>query len=124
MQSVEIRQCQEHVAPERFQAAPGVAGAITQNRAAHAIRDARLDFLEAGILASDPLARGKTDAVAAILDRRNQIRQKYGIVLPIPIERRHDGAARGPDTTAHRRRLNRRWPAPDLPQTPSPLPAP
>ena len=116
MQSVEIGQRQEHFAPECFQAAARVAGAIAQNRVAHAIGNARLDFLEAGILASDPLACGKTDAVAAIFDCRNQIRQEYGIVLPIPVERRHDGAARGANPAAHRRRLPRRCRVPDLAQ--------
>ena len=47
MQPVEIRQRQEGVAPERLQAATGVARAVAQDRAAHAVGDARLEALEA-----------------------------------------------------------------------------
>src|SRR6202165_1681839 len=109
MQPIEVWHRKKHPAPKPFQAAAGVAGAIAQNRVAHAIGNARLDFLEAGVLASDPLAGGKTHALAAILDRRNQIRQEHWIVLSVAIERRHDRAARGADPAAHRRRLPRRW---------------
>jgi len=56
MQPVEIRHHQEHLAPECLQTAPGVAGAIAQDCVAHAIGDAGLDFLEAGVLAPDALA--------------------------------------------------------------------
>src|SRR5258706_15934007 len=83
MQPVEVRHRQEHLAPECLQAAAGVAGAIAQDRVAHAIGNARLDFLETGGLAADPLAGGETDALAAILDRRNQVRQERWIVLSI-----------------------------------------
>ena len=69
------------------------------------VGDARLDLLEAGVLAPDPLAGGKADAAAAAFDRRNQIRQECRIVLPVAVERRHDGAARGANAAAHRRRL-------------------
>ena len=105
MQPVEIRHRQKHLAPERLQAAAGIAGAVAQDGVAHAIGDARLHLLETGVLAPDPLAGGKADAFAAILDRRDQIRQERRIVLPIAVERRHDGAARGADAAAHRRRL-------------------
>src|ERR1700730_15005520 len=116
MKPVEIRHREKDLAPERFQAAAGVAGAIAKNRVAHAIGYARLDFLEAGVLASDPLPGGKTHALAAILDRRNQIRQEHWIVLSVAIERRHDRAARGADPAAHRRRLTRRCRMTDLAQ--------
>src|SRR3978361_1776158 len=75
VQPIEIWHHQKHLAPERLQSAAGVAGAIAQDRVAHAIGNAGLDLLEAGVLASDALARGETDAVAALLDRRNQIWQ-------------------------------------------------
>src|SRR5260370_1589605 len=90
MQPVKIRHHQEHLAPERLQAAAGVARAVLQDRAAHAIGDARLDFLKPGILAPYPLAGGKACAVAAALDRHNQIRQEDWIILPVPVERRPD----------------------------------
>ena len=116
MQPVEIRHHQKHLAPERLQAAAGVAGAVAQDGVAHAVGDARLDLLEAGILAPDPLAGGKADALAAIFDRRNQVRQERRIVLAVAVERRHDGAARGTHAAAHRRRLARRSRVTDLAQ--------
>jgi len=75
-----------------------VTGAIAQDGAAHAIGNARLDLLEAGILASDPLAGSEPHPLAALLDCRNQIRQERRIILSIAVERRHDGtrAQRGP----------------------------
>src|ERR1700688_1878012 len=76
MKPVEIRHREKHLTPERLQAAAGVAGTIAQDRVAHAIGNARLDFLEASVLAPDSLPGGKTHALAAILDRRNQIRQE------------------------------------------------
>src|SRR5689334_6842376 len=39
MQAVEIRQRQERVAPERLEAAAGIAGSVTQDRAAHSVGD-------------------------------------------------------------------------------------
>src|SRR5688572_14581496 len=95
MQPVEIRHHQEYLAAERLQATAGIAGAVVQNGVADAIGGARLQLLETGVLASDPLAGGKTDAVAAVLDRRNQVRQERWIVLPVAVERRHDGSPRG-----------------------------
>ena len=74
-------------------------------RVAHAVGDARLHLLEPGVLAPDPLAGGKADAIAALLDRRDQIRQERRIVLAVAVERRHDGAARSADAAAYRRRL-------------------
>ena len=59
MQPVEIGHHQKHLAAKRLQAAAGVAGAVLQDRVAHGIGDARLHFLEAGVLASDPLTGGK-----------------------------------------------------------------
>src|ERR1700733_3720770 len=108
MQTVEIRERQEHLAPECLETATGIAGAIAQDGVAYPIGNARLEFLEAGVFASNPLAGGKTHALATVLDRRNQIRQKRRIVLSVAVERRHDGAARGAHPAAHRRRLTRR----------------
>ena len=65
MQPVEIRQRQEQIAAERLQPAAGVAGAVAQHRAAHAVGDARLEFLEAGVLAADALAGDQADARVA-----------------------------------------------------------
>src|SRR5580700_3147368 len=105
MKTVEIRQRQEHLAPERFQAATGIAGTIAQDGAAHPVGDARLDFLESGVLASDPLTGGKADALATLFDRQNKLWQERWIVLAVAIERRHDGTARGANAAAYRRRL-------------------
>ena len=46
VQPVEIGHHQECIAQKRFQAAAGVAGAVAQDRAAHAVGDARLQLLE------------------------------------------------------------------------------
>src|ERR1700676_535842 len=94
MKTVEIGHRQEHFAPERFQAAAGIAGTIAQDRLARRVGDARLELLEAGVLASDPLTGGKADALATHFDGRNQVRQERRIVLTIAIARRNDGAAR------------------------------
>src|ERR1700757_3052266 len=64
VQSVEIGQHQEHIAPERLQAAAGIAGAVMQDGAADGVRRARLEFLEARILAPDALASDETDPLA------------------------------------------------------------
>src|ERR1700674_2060608 len=116
MKTVEIGHRQEHFAPERFQAAAGIAGTIAQDRLACRIGDARLELLEAGVLASDPLTGGKADAFATFFDGRNQVRQERWIVLAIAIERRHDDATRGSHPAAHRRRLARRYRVADLAQ--------
>src|ERR1700681_664007 len=105
MQPVEVRHHQEYLAPECLQAAAGIAGAIAQDPVAHAIGDTRLDLLETGVLASDALAGHKTDAFAALLDRRNQVRQECRVVLSVAVEGRDNGAARGAHPAAPRRRL-------------------
>src|ERR1043166_2458335 len=61
MQGIEIRQGQESVAPECLEPATGVAGSVTQDRAAHAVGDARLQPFESGVPASDPLAGDQPD---------------------------------------------------------------
>ena len=68
MQPVEIRQRQECVAPEHFQAAAAVARAVAQDRAAHAVGDARLQLLERRGAPPDPLARHQPDPLAALLE--------------------------------------------------------
>src|SRR5882757_3748619 len=84
MQPVEIGHRQEQFARECLQPTAGVAGAVAQDRIAHAVGDPRLHFLEAGILASDPLAGHEADAAAAAFDRRHQIRRKAGLFCPSP----------------------------------------
>ena len=108
MQAVEIRQRQKHLAPESFQTATGVAGAVMQDRVAHGIGDARLNLLETGILATDPLAGGKARAFTALFDSRNQRRQESRIILPVAIKRCHDRAMRYADAAAHCGRLSAR----------------
>ena len=57
---------QEQIAVKRLQPATGVAGAVAQDRAAHAVGDARLHPLEAGGLAADALSRDQADARVAL----------------------------------------------------------
>src|SRR5438477_12679575 len=57
MQAVEIRQRQKYLAPESLEAAAGVARAVAQHGAAYGIGNSGLKLLEAGIFASEPLAR-------------------------------------------------------------------
>ena len=116
MQPVEIRHGQIDIARKRLQPAAGIAGAVAQDRVAHGVGDPRLHFLETGVLAPDPLAGGEADAAAALLDRRNQVGQERRIVLSVAVERRHDGAARGANAAAHRRRLSGRIRMPKLPE--------
>ena len=100
--AVEIRQCPKHFAPERLQAAPGIAGAIAKDGIAHAVGDSRLELLEAGVLATDPLTCGETRALAALFDGRNQSGQEGRIILSVTVERRNDRATRGAYAAAHR----------------------
>src|SRR6266478_2909803 len=116
MQPIEVRQHQEHLAPERLQAAAGIAGAIAQDSVAHTVGDARLDFLETGVLASDALAGGKTDAFAALLDRRNQVRQDCSVVMSVAADGHRDGTAVRAIPAARRRRLACQRRVADLPQ--------
>src|ERR1700722_5612301 len=76
MQPVEIGHRQKYLAPKCLQAAAGVAGAVAQNGVAHTIGDARLDLLETAVLAPVPLPGGETDAIAALFDGRDKIRQE------------------------------------------------
>src|ERR1700733_2958851 len=106
VQAIEIRYRQAHLAPEYFQAAPGVAGTVMQDRVAHGIGDARLNLLEARILATDPLAGDETRTLAALFDGRNQGRQERRVILAVAIQRCHDGAVRNAHAAAHRGRLS------------------
>src|ERR1700687_3737985 len=56
MQPVEIRQLKDQVAPKSLQPASGVARTVFQNRAAHAVGDARLQSLEARTFAPHALS--------------------------------------------------------------------
>ena len=73
-------------------------------------------FLKPVSLRPTRLAGGKADAFTALFDGRDQIRQERRIVLPVAIKRRHDGAARGANAAAHRRRLAGRSRVTDLAQ--------
>ena len=115
MQPVEIRQRQERVAPKHFQPAAGVARAVAQDRAAHAVRDARLQFLETAGAPSDALTGDETRG-RALVQRREQRRNERGIVLSVAVERRDNRRARSRNAAAHRRRLAARGLVPDLPQ--------
>ena len=105
MQAIEIRQAAGNVAAERLQSAAGVAGAVAQHGATHRIGDARLKFLEPARLAANALAGDESDARLARFQCADKRRNKSGIVLPVAVERRHNGGARGRNTRAHRRRL-------------------
>src|SRR5690242_1096047 len=73
MQTIEIRHREEHLARECLQPAAGVPGAVAQDRATYSVGEFRLHFLETGVLAPDPLAGRKSDAAAAVFDRRDQV---------------------------------------------------
>jgi len=105
VKAIEIWQGQEHLAPERLQTAASIAGAIAQDRLADRVGDARLDFFEPGILAADPLAGSKTNALTALLDCRDLGRQESRIVLAVSVERRHNGGPRSADSSANGCRL-------------------
>src|SRR5215831_15465040 len=66
MQPVEIRQREKQVAAKRLEPAAGVARAVAQDRAAHAVGDARLQLLEAARLAPGALAGREPDPRAAL----------------------------------------------------------
>src|SRR5207237_992386 len=91
-----------------LEAAAGVAGAVMQHRVADLVGEPRLQLLEAGILAADPLARDEADPPAALFQRGDQVREEGGIVLAVTVERRHHGAMRGTDSAADRSGLPRR----------------
>src|SRR5581483_10603288 len=106
---VEIGHHQKYFAAERFEAAAGVAGAVLQDRLADRIGDARLEFLEAGVLASDALTRDKTDALPTARERHDQVRQEGRIVLSVAVKRRHDRTAGATHAASDRGRLTRRF---------------
>ena len=86
MQAVEIGQRQEQVAVERLEPAAGVAGAVAQDRAAHAVGDPRLKFLEPGRLAPDTLAGNQAHARRASFERFDQLRDESRIVLAVAVD--------------------------------------
>ncbi len=102
MKTIEIRQREEYLAPECLEATTGIAGAVAQDRIAYCVGNARLEFLESAVLASNSLTGDKTDALAAVFDRRDEARQERWVVLTITVERRHDGSPRGTDPAADR----------------------
>ena len=65
VQPVEQRQPQKQIARESLQPAAGIACTVAKHRAAHGIGDARLQFLEAGRLAPNPLTRDEPDSRGA-----------------------------------------------------------
>jgi hypothetical protein len=105
MQAVEIRQRQEDVPTERFQAASRVARAVAQYRVADRIGNARLQFLEAGRFAAEALTCDQPDARLACFERADHGGQERRIVLAVPIERYDEGPACCADAGAHGRRL-------------------
>src|SRR5262245_7257203 len=102
MQTIEIRQRQEEIAAERLEAATGIAGAVAQHGAAHAISYPRLKLLEAGILASDALAGDQTDA-RIVHQNRQQLRHEGRVVLAVAIEGGDHRRACMRDAGAYRR---------------------
>src|SRR5262245_52948480 len=81
MQCVEIRQRQPEGARKRFQAAAAIAGAVAQDRASYHVGDARLQTLETGGLAADPLPGDQADARRASDERVEELWQKCRIIL-------------------------------------------
>ncbi len=108
VQPVEIRQRQKQIALKRLEAATGVARAVAQDRAAHAVGNARLEFLEAGRLAADALAGDQPDARSTGLQRLDQLGKKRRIVLAVAVERDDDGRPRRRHAAAQRGRLTAR----------------
>ena len=103
VQRVEIWQREIDVATEHLQTAACVAGAVLAGcgpRTPLAMRDCQV--LEGAVLATDPLPGRKTRFGTARLEGRDQSRNESRIVLPVAVEGRDDGAARGEDARAHR----------------------
>src|SRR5207302_8376255 len=72
VQPVEIGQREKDVAAKGLEAAAAVAGAVAQNGAADRIGNARLQSLESGGPATDPLAGDQPDAGRTGLERLHQ----------------------------------------------------
>ena len=88
---IEIGKRQERVAPEHLQAAAGVVRVVAEQRAAHAVAEARGRALAPGVL---PLRRVRPRPCRArIAPRRREARDQFrdvgGIVLAVAVER-HD----------------------------------
>ena len=105
---VEIGQREEGLAAEGLEAAAGVAGAVLEHEAAHAVGDARLELLEAGRLAADALARHEAGPLACRFERLEQLRNEGGIVLAVAVEGHDDRGARALARRCARRRSGRR----------------
>src|SRR5262249_53738567 len=95
MQPVKVGHHQKYLPPERLQSAARITRPIFQDRATDRVRRPRLEFLETSILSSNSLARGEADALAALFERRNQLRQEGRIVLTVAVEGSNERAARG-----------------------------
>src|SRR5262249_60611774 len=73
VQPVEIRQRHEQIAAERLEPAPGVTRAVAQHGAADRIGDARLELLEASVLAPNALAGDEAGARSSRLERSQEL---------------------------------------------------
>ena len=105
MQTIKIRQTQEHVAVERLQTAACIPGTVTEHRSPHGIGNSRLKLLESACLAADTLTSDQPDLRPSHFQCANELRDECGVVLPIAVERHHNGRARRRDSGAHRCRL-------------------
>ena len=117
MQPVEIGQRQKCVAPEHFQSAAGVARAVAQDRAAHAVRDARLELLERRGAPPDALARHKPDRSPPCSKACSSAGMNDGSFWPSPSSVAIERRARGSNAAAHRGRLAAGLHVLDLTQT-------
>jgi hypothetical protein len=92
MQPVEIGHHQEDVAAERLQSAAGVARAVLEDGTTDLVGDARLEFLEAGVLAADALPGDEPGARPAGLERAHQLRGEPGLAHARLASQRHEAA--------------------------------
>src|SRR6476620_5973959 len=106
VQAVEIGQRKKEVAAERLEAAAGIAGTVTQHGAPDAIGQPRLELLEAGGLAADPLTCDESHLRGSRSERVTQRRNEGRIVLAVTIEGDDDVRPGMPHAGAYRSRLS------------------
>ena len=130
VQGVEVGQPEIHGAAKDLEAAAGIPGGVLQDAPPHAVGDARLQHLEAPVLAAAPLALGEPGPFAGRLQGGQQGRDEGRVVLAVAVERR-DGRGRAPSArrcapppTGRRcaraappaARVGRPWPPPGRPR--------
>ena len=100
MHGVEIGQAQKHLPAKRLQPTGGVIGIVVQERRAQPIGQSRADPLGLRMGVLDPLTCDKPDA--GLVQKREQRRQKTGVILTVAIQGRDQGGARGAHPSQNR----------------------